>query len=244
MEEVAIVTGGSRGIGRSICHRLSALGFRVAVVATSEEGAAKVASELQANGGPAASAHATDVSDPAQVDKLVDEVLAAHGRIDALVNNAGITRDGLLLRMKDDDFDKVMRVNLYGPFFTTRAVSRPMLRQRKGSIVNLVSVVGLTGNAGQANYAASKAGLVGFTKSAAKELAGKGIRVNAVAPGYIATDMTSDLPEQVRNELKTRIPCGRIGTPEEVSGVVGFLCSEDARYVTGQVLTVDGGMVM
>lgn len=242
--KVAVVTGGSRGIGRSICERLAGDGFALALVSTNADKAGTVAAEIAAAKGVEAVGFGCDVGDPSQVDAMVEAVTKRFGRVDALVNNAGVTRDGLILRMKQDDWDAVLRTNLTGAFNTCRAVSRTMLRQRGGSIVNISSVVGLTGNAGQANYAASKAGLHGLTKSIAKELAGKGVRCNALAPGYIRTDMTEGLSEDVKTEIQGRIPMGRLGEGDDIAGVVSFLCSEAARYVTGQVLAVDGGMVM
>jgi len=244
MDRVAIVTGGSRGIGRAICDRLAADGFRTVVVSTKPEVAQKVAGELRESHDVETDAFGLDIGDFEQVDEMMSTVIDRHGRVDALINNAGVTRDGLLLRMKPEDWDAVIRVNLYGAYNTIRLAARQMLRQKQGAIVNISSVVGLTGNSGQANYAASKAGMLGLTKSVAKELAPKGIRVNAVAPGYVSTDMTDSLSDDVKEDLKTRIPAGRLGTPDDIAGVVSFLCSGDARYVTGQVLAVDGGMVM
>ncbi len=239
--KVALVTGGSRGIGLAISHALARGGAAVAVVARDGERAATVAGELPGDGHAGFSC---DVGDVDQVEALVSSVTEGMGVVDVLVNNAGITRDGLLLRMKDEDWDEVMKVNLKGAFNLTRALTKGMMKRRDGVIVNITSVVGLIGNAGQANYAASKAGLVGFTKSVARELATRGIRCNAIAPGYIHSDMTSELGEDRTQALLDSIPMGRLGEPDDVAGVVRFLAGPWARYITGQVLAVDGGMVM
>lgn len=240
----AVVTGGSRGIGRAICLALASQGVNIALCyAGSAEQAENTAEECRALG-VQAMAVKCDVADAAQVQNLMDTTLAAFGRIDILVNNAGITRDKLMMTMKETDFDAVIATNLKGAFLCTRAVTRPMMKQRYGRIVNLSSVVGVHGNAGQANYAASKAGLIGMTKSAAKELASRGITVNAVAPGFIETDMTAVLPENVKSGLLGAIPMGALGSPEDVANAVAFLASDEARYITGQVLGVDGGMGM
>jgi 3-oxoacyl-[acyl-carrier protein] reductase len=243
MQQVALVTGGTRGIGRAIVERFAADGFAVAVVGTRKEGAEKVAGELREAHGVEAEGFGCDVGDCEAAEAMVAAVIERFGRVDALVNNAGITRDGLLLRMKPEDWDDVLRVNLTGAFHTCKAAARQLLRQKGGAVVNVSSVVGLTGNAGQANYAASKAGLIGFTKSLARELATKGVRANVVAPGYIQTDMTAELGDKVKEELEAKIPIKRLGVPEDIAGVVRFLCSDDAKYITGQVLPVDGGMV-
>lgn len=240
----ALVTGASRGIGRAIAVKLAAEGAKVALnfagnVAAAEE----VKKEIEAAGGEAILVQA-DVSDPVAVEAMIKSVTDAFGQIDILVNNAGITRDGLLLRMKDEDFDAVINTNLKSIFYTTKLVSKLMMKKRYGRIVNMASVVGLTGNAGQTNYAAAKAGVIGFSKSAAKELAARGITVNLVAPGFIETDMTAAIPEKAKEAMLGGIPLGRAGKPEDVANAVLFLVSDQAAYITGQVLTVDGGMVM
>jgi 3-oxoacyl-[acyl-carrier protein] reductase len=239
---IALVTGASRGIGRAIAEALAAAGARVVVnYARSPEAAAAVVAAIEATGGQAWS-HQADVADEEQVEAMVKAVLEREGRIDVLVNNAGITRDGLLMRMKTADWRSVIDLNLTGVFLCTRAVSRTMLKARAGRIVNITSVVGLMGNPGQANYSAAKAGVIGFTRSTAAEFAGRGITVNAVAPGFIATEMTKDLDT---DRILAAIPLGRLGQPEDVAGVVRFLAADPAAaYITGQVLAVDGGMVM
>jgi 3-oxoacyl-[acyl-carrier protein] reductase len=240
--QTALVTGASRGIGRAVALALGEAGAEVVVnYASSPEAAETVVSAIQDAGGRAYALQA-NVSDEDAVDGLIKTVLERSGRIDVLVNNAGITRDGLLMRMKTDDWQAVINLNLSGVFLCTRAVTRPMLKQRSGRIINITSVVGLMGNAGQANYAAAKAGVVGFTRSTAKEMASRGITVNAVAPGFIATDMTKDLEAE---GILSAIPLGRFGTPDQVAGTVRFLAADPAAaYITGQVLQVDGGMVM
>lgn len=244
-EKRALVTGGSRGIGRAICLALAARGMRIAVNYAGNAAAAEdVVQECLRRGAPDAFAVQADVSDAQQARALVSAVTERWGGVDVLVNNAGITRDGLLMRMSEEDFDAVLATNLKGAFACMQAVMRPMMKQRWGRVVNLSSVVGLRGNAGQANYASSKAGLIGLTKSAAKELAGRGVTVNCVAPGFIETDMTAVLPESVRAALLGQIPQARLGTAEEVAAAVAFLASPEAAYITGQVLSVDGGMAM
>lgn len=243
-EKVALVTGAARGLGRAIALELATAGAKVVVNYAGSEGkAAEVVEKIRAAGGEAFAVQA-DVSQAEDVERLVKAALEGFGRIDILVNNAGIARDNLLLRMKEGDWDAVLDTNLKGVYLCTKAVSKGMLKQRFGVIVNISSVVGISGNAGQANYAAAKAGVIGFTKSMAKELAPRGIRVNAVAPGYIATDMTDILPEEVKNEIISHIPLGRVGKPEDVAKAVLFLASPSAGYMTGQTLVVDGGMEM
>ena len=244
IEKTAIVTGGSRGIGKAIALRLAKLGANIVVNYTSKpEEAEKVVAEIKEIGRKAIAIKA-DVSNGEDVQRLIDEVERQFSTIDILINNAGITRDGLLMRMKDEDWDQVIAINLKGTYNCTKAVTRRMMKQKSGKIVNVASIVGVMGNIGQSNYAASKAGIIGFTKSIAKELATRGINVNAVAPGFIQTDMTDVLSEDVKEALMTHIPMKQLGTPEDVANVVAFLCSENARYITGQVLNVDGGMVM
>lgn len=242
--KTAIVTGGSRGIGRAVCLELAKGGANVVLCYAGNAAAAEeTASACTAAGGRALAVQC-DITDSAQVKTLTDTAMGEFGRIDILVNNAGITRDGLLLMMKETDFDAVVDTNLRGTFLCMKAVARQMVKQRWGRIVNLSSVVGLRGNAGQVNYAASKAGVIGMTKSLAKELAGRGITVNAVAPGFIDTDMTAAMPETARSAVLSAVPAGRLGAAEEVAKAVAFLASGDAAYITGQVLAVDGGMAM
>lgn len=239
--QIALVTGGSRGIGRAIAEALAEGGARVAVVARNGERAEQAADELKGEGHLGLSC---DVTDGDGVSDAVSTVSEELGDVSILVNNAGITRDGLLLRMKEEDWDRVLDVNLKGAYHTTKAVTRAMMKARSGTILNITSVVGLVGNPGQANYAASKAGLVGFTKSVARELASRNVRCNALAPGYIDTDMTAALDEGQVETLRERIPLGHLGEPEDVAGAARFLCGPAARYITGQVLAVDGGMAM
>lgn len=241
---VALVTGASRGIGRAVAEGLAADGYDLALVYAGNEDAAAQAVGACESAGATARAYRCDVSNAEQVKAMVEAVLADLGPVWALVNNAGITRDGLLARMKDEDFSRVVDVNLTGAFNMTRALTRTFMRQRGGRIVNMSSVVGLTGNAGQVNYAASKAGLIGLTKSAARELAGRGVTVNAVAPGFVRTDMTAVLPDGVVERCEGQIPLGRLAEPAEVAAVVRFLASDAAAYVTGEVVRVDGGMAM
>src|SRR6266850_1242850 len=236
---VAVVTGASRGIGRAIAARLAAQGATV-VAAARGDNAAGTVGEITAAGGKAEVA-AVDVSDAAAIDALVRGALERHGRIDILVNNAGITKDQLMLRMKRDDWDSVIATNLTGAFALTQAVLKPMIRQKGGRIVCISSVVGQSGNAGQANYAASKAGIIGFAKAVAQEVASRNITVNVVAPGLIETDMTRAITETVRDELASKIPLKRFGTPDDIAAAVCFLASDEAAYITGQVLAVNGG---
>jgi 3-oxoacyl-[acyl-carrier protein] reductase len=242
-DQVVIVTGSTRGIGKAVAEKLVEEGAKVVICGRNPERVEQVVTELKNKGGEVLGV-AADVSDFNQAKKLVDETLKTYGRVDALVNNAGITRDNLLALMKENDWDEVMRVNLKGAFNCVKHVVRPMMKQRKGKIINITSVVGITGNAGQANYAASKAGLIGFTKSLAKELAGRNILCNAIAPGFIDTDMTKELPEKVKESLLQSIPLNRFGTGEDIARVVLFLISDLSDYITGQVINVDGGMVM
>ena len=241
--KTALITGGARGIGRAIAEELAAAGATLAIVDVLQDVAEATAAAFRERGVEAA-AFVANVASPADVDRLFGEVIARFGKIDILINNAGITRDNLIMRMKEEEWDAVIAVNLKGTFNCIKAASRPMLKARSGCIVNIASVVGVMGNAGQANYSASKAGVIGLTKTAAKELASRGITVNAVAPGYIETDMTGKLSEEARKAFLTVVPLARPGTPQDVARAVRFLCSEDAAYITGQVLHVDGGMLM
>ena len=238
--KIALVTGSTRGIGRAIAETLSEAGARIAVVGRDQARAAEVAAAL----GKDAQGFGADVSDPASVTSLVESVEKAFGQIDILVNNAGLTRDNILFRIKDEDWDMVLDANLRGAFVAIRAASRGMMKRRWGRIINIASIVGITGNKGQANYAASKAGLIGLTKSVAKELGSRNILVNAVAPGFIETDMTKAMTPEARTSLAGQIPLDRLGRSQDVASAVAFLASEHAAYITGQVLVVDGGMVM
>ncbi len=242
--KAAIVTGASRGIGREIALLLAQEGARVAVnYSGSKDKADEVVQMITASGGEAFAIQA-DVSNADSVKAMVDQTLETFGSIDILVNNAGITRDNLLMRMKDDEWDDVININLKGVFLCTKGVTRQMMRQRAGKIVNVASIVGVSGNPGQANYVAAKAGVIGFTKTVAKELASRNINVNAVAPGFITTDMTDALNEEMKNQMLTAIPLGKLGSPTDVAKTVAFLLSDDAAYITGQTIHVDGGMVM
>lgn len=241
--KVALVTGASRGIGRAIAVELASAGARVFCVSTKAGGCDETVAACRASGAQAA-ALVADVSKAEQVDALAKALLDDAGKLDILVNNAGVTKDGVFLRMSDADFDQVLGVNLKGAFLICRAFARGMVKARAGRMINIGSVVGLTGNAGQANYSASKAGLVGLTKSLAQELGGRNITVNLVAPGFITTDMTAGLADELKSGMQQRIPLGRFGAPEEVAAAVRYLASDAAAYVTGQVLVVDGGLAM
>ena len=236
----ALVTGSTRGIGRAIVESLANAGARVAVVGRDQARAAEAAAAI----GSDARGFAADVGDPASVVALVEAVEKEFGQVDILVNNAGLTRDNILFRLKDDDWDAVLDANLRGAFIAIRSVARGMIKRRWGRIINIASVVGITGNKGQANYAASKAGLIGLTKSVAKELGSRNVLVNAVAPGFIETDMTAAMTPEARAGLAGQIPLERLGTPQDIAGVVTFLASDQAAYITGQTIVVDGGMVM
>jgi 3-oxoacyl-[acyl-carrier protein] reductase len=242
--QVAIVTGAGRGIGRAIALRLAKEGARVACVSRTEQNAQHAANEIKGIRAEAAKAYAVDVADHAAVQKVGGEILGDFGKADILVNNAGVRRDALAIRMSLQDWDAVIATNLRGAFSFTQAIVRAMTKQRSGRIINISSVIGLMGNAGQTNYAASKAGLIGFTKSLARELASRNITVNAVAPGFVTTDMTAGLSEDVKKTIHAKIPLGRTATPEEIANAVTFLASAEAAYITGQVLCVDGGIVM
>lgn len=241
-DKIVLVTGAGRGIGASIAKRFAREGALVIVnYSGNDEAANNTVKEIEDEGG-SAFLYKCSVQNSDDVKKMVEYIIEKYKKIDVLVNNAGITKDGLMMRMSDDDFDSVIAVNLKGTFNCTKFVSRYMLKQRSGKIINISSVVGISGNAGQVNYSASKAGIIGLTKSAAKELAGRGINVNAIAPGYIDTDMTNVLSDSVKNEVMKAIPVGRMGSTHDISNAAAFLASEEADYITGQVISVDGGM--
>ena len=241
--KVAIITGASQGIGKGMAETFSKAGAHVACVSRNKDNLKSVADSLIKNGG-VASFYTCDVSSLDAFQNTIKEIAENHGSVDILVNNAGICKDKLIMRMSEDDWNKVININLNGAFNGIKAVSQIMIKQRAGRIINISSIVGLIGNPGQANYAASKAGLIGLSKSAAKELAPRGITVNAIAPGYIATDMTDQITDQAKESLITKIPLGRIGSPSDIAASALFLASDEAGYITGQTLTVDGGMVM
>lgn len=242
--KTAIITGASRGIGREIALLFAAQGAKLTVTARNAELLKSLSDEIVKNGGHEPLCVALDVKDSEKVDEMVDKSLDKWGRVDILVNNAGVTRDGLLLRMSDEDWDDVLGTNLKGAFFCLRAVAKPMMRQRAGRVINMSSVIGLIGNAGQANYAASKAGLIALTKSAAKELGSRNILVNAIAPGFIDTEMTQALSEDIKKTILKSIPVGTLGQPADVARAALYLASDESSFITGQVITVDGGMVM
>jgi 3-oxoacyl-[acyl-carrier protein] reductase len=241
--QVALVTGAARGLGRSIAQSLAASGAKIACIDVSAEGLADTVAAIRAGGG-SAEPFACDVTQSERVGEVVEEVVKLWGKLDILVNNAGITRDNVIVRMKDDQWDAVININLRGTFLFTRAAARPMMKARGGRIINVASVSGLMGNPGQANYSASKAGVIGLTRTVARELAGRNITVNAVAPGFIATDMTAKLGEEVRQEVLKQIPLGRMGDPQDVADAVLFLASSAASFITGHVLTIDGGLTV
>ncbi len=243
VKPVALITGSGRGIGREIAARLAADGFAIMLSDVNAE-TLEATKQAFAAAGRTVAATVANVADAADAERLVTETMTAFGRVDALVNNAGITRDGLVLRMKDEQWDAVLNVNLRGTFLMSRAALKPMLKQKGGTIINIASVIGLMGNAGQANYAASKAGIIGLSRSLAKEYGSKGIRVNAIAPGFIKSEMTDALSPETREALLKQIPLGFLGEPADVADLVSFLASSRSRYITGQVLQVDGGMVM
>ena len=242
--QVAIVTGAGRGIGHAIALRLASEGCRVAVVSRTENNAVRTSDEINAQYAGLSKAYAVDVANHAAVKSLVEQILGDFSRVDILVNNAGLTRDNLSMRISEEDWDVVVDTNLKGAFNFIQACSRPMIKQRSGRVINIASVAGIMGNAGQANYAASKAGLIGLTKVIAREVASRGITVNSVAPGFITTDMTETLSEQVKAAVLPQIPLGKFGEPDDIASAVAFLASTEAKYITGQTLVVDGGMVM
>ena len=242
-DKVAVVTGAGRGIGRAVAIAYAKMGANVVCVSRTQENSTKVATEIEALG-QKSWAFAVDVSDTSAVESSAKNILEATGKVDILVNNAGVTRDNLLMRMSEEEWDTVLNTNLKGAFNFTKAFTRPFMKQRSGRIINIASVIGLIGNAGQSNYAASKAALIGFTKSVAKELSPRGVTANAIAPGFIETDMTAVLDEKVRGSIIDRIPMNRFGSPEDIANTAIFLALESTNYMTGQVLTIDGGMVM
>ena len=242
-DKVAIVTGASRGIGEAIAKQLSSCGAKIILIARNSDQLVAVKETIISNGGIAESM-AGDVSNLNSISEIVTNTIDKWGQIDILVNNAGIARDNIIMRMKEDEWDSVMNINLKGCFNGIKSVARPMIKNKAGRIINITSVIGQIGNAGQSNYAASKAGIMGLTKSMAKELGSRNITVNAVAPGYITTDMTNELNDEVKEQMKSSIPLGRLGTPDDVANLVCFLASDEAGYITGQTFNVDGGMVM
>ncbi|MBL9146210.1 MAG: 3-oxoacyl-[acyl-carrier-protein] reductase [Verrucomicrobiaceae bacterium] len=243
-DKIAVVTGAGRGIGKAIAERFAAEGAKVAIVSRTESNSKAVANALNAITADIAKGYAVDVADGAAVAELGKQILADFGKVDILVNNAGVTRDNLMLRMSDEEWDTVLNTNLKGAFNLVKAFQRVLLKQKGARIINVASVIGLIGNAGQANYAASKAGLIGFTKSLAREFAGRAVTVNAIAPGFIATDMTGGLDDKVKEAILPKIPLGVMGEATDIANAAAFLASDEARYITGQVLAVDGGMVM
>jgi 3-oxoacyl-[acyl-carrier protein] reductase len=243
-DKIAVVTGAGRGIGRAMAERFVQEGAKVAVVSRTEANSVAVADALNAMRPDSAKPYAVDVANAEEVAAMGKSILEAFGKVDILINNAGVTRDNLLLRMSDEEWDTVINTNLKGAFHLVKVFQRSLLKQKGARIINVASVIGLMGNAGQANYAASKAGLIGFTKSLAREFAGRGVTVNAIAPGFISTDMTNELDDKVRDAILAKIPLASFGQVDDIAHAALFLASEDARYITGQVLTVDGGMVM
>ncbi len=243
-DKIAVVTGAGRGIGKAIAERFAAEGAKVAIISRTEANSKAVADALNATTPDCAKPYAVDVADGAAVAEIGKQILADFGKVDILVNNAGVTRDNLLLRMSDEEWDIVLNTNLKGAFNTVKAFQRSILKQKGARIINVASIIGLIGNAGQANYAASKAGLIGFTKSLAREFAGRGVTANVIAPGFIATDMTDVLDDKLKENVLTKIPLGAMGQAEDIASAAAFLASDEARYITGQVLAVDGGMVM